>query len=238
MEWLTPQIQALAWTAMVVGLVHTVLGPDHYLPFIALSRARRWSLARTLAVTGFCGLGHVLGSVLIGMLGLAAGAALNQLVELESLRGQLASWAMLSFGLVYTAWSVRQLWRKREHKHVHVHSNGKAHLHVHSHQSEHAHPHLENGGALGPWAIFIIFVLGPCEALIPILMYPAAAHNYAGLAWVVLVFGITTIATMIAIVALGVRGLPGIKQGHWDRYVHVLTGTAISLCGVFMLVGF
>ncbi len=172
------------------------------------------------------------------MLGLAAGAALNQLVELESLRGQLASWAMLSFGLVYTAWSVRQLWRKREHKHVHVHSNGKAHLHVHSHQSEHAHPHLENGGALGPWAIFIIFVLGPCEALIPILMYPAAAHNYAGLAWVVLVFGITTIATMIAIVALGVRGLARIKQGHWDRYVHVLTGTAISLCGVFMLVGF
>lgn len=223
---------------MVVGIVHTVLGPDHYLPFIALSRARRWSLARTLAVTGFCGVGHVLGSVLIGLLGLAAGAALSQLVELESLRGQLASWAMLSFGLVYTAWSLRQLWRKREHKHVHVHRDGTAHLHVHSHKTEHAHPHFENGGTLGPWAIFIVFVLGPCEALIPILMYPAASHNYAGMAWVVLVFGVTTIATMAGIVTLAVRGLAGLRRHSWDKYVHVVTGATISVCGVFMLAGF
>ncbi|MDH3399600.1 MAG: hypothetical protein OEM03_01400, partial [Chromatiales bacterium] len=77
MDWLTPQIQALAWTAMVIGFVHAVLGPDHYLPFIALARSRRWSHARTLVVTGVCGIGHVTGSVLIGLLGLGAGAALN-----------------------------------------------------------------------------------------------------------------------------------------------------------------
>jgi nickel/cobalt exporter len=238
MEWLTPQIQALAWTATAIGFVHTVLGPDHYIPFIALSKARRWNLTKSLAITGFCGLGHVLGSVLIGLLGLAAGAALNQMVELESLRGQLASWAMLSFGLVYLAWGLKRAWRNQPHEHLHVHGDGTAHKHEHTHHREHAHPHEKGNSALGPWTIFIVFVLGPCEALIPILMYPAASHNFLGMAWVVTLFGLATIITMMGIVALSVRGLAGVRLHHWDRYSHALTGAAISLCGVFMLAGF
>ena len=238
MDWLTPQIQALAWTAMVIGFVHTLLGPDHYLPFIALARARRWSRTRTLAITGLCGIGHVTGSVVIGLLGLAAGAALNHVVELESLRGQLASWAMLSFGPVYTAWGLRQAWRDRRHYHFHAHANGTTHLHEHSHQREHAHPHLGSNRNIGPWALFIVFVLGPCEALIPVLMYPAASNNFLGLAWVVAVFSVATISTMLVIVTLGVKGLAGVKQPHLERYAHALSGAAISACGVFMLLGF
>ena len=38
----------LALTAATIGFVHTVTGPDHYLPFIVIGRARRWSLGRTL----------------------------------------------------------------------------------------------------------------------------------------------------------------------------------------------
>lgn len=238
MDWLTPQIQALAWTAMVIGFVHTVLGPDHYLPFIALARSRGWSKIRTLAITGLCGIGHVTGSVVIGLLGLGAGAALTHVVELESLRGQLASWAMLSFGLVYTAWGLRQAWRNRRHYHFHAHANGTTHLHEHSHNREHVHPHLGSSRNIGPWALFIVFVLGPCEALIPVLMYPAASNNFLGLAWVVTVFSVATISTMMVIVSLGVRGLAGVKQPHLERYAHALTGAAISACGVFMLVGF
>jgi hypothetical protein len=43
---------------------------------------------------------------------------------------------------------------------------------------------------------------------------------------------------MAGIVTLAVRGLAGLKPHHWDRYVHVVTGATISLCGAFMLVGF
>ena len=42
-----------------VAFLHTLLGPDHYLPFIVLARARSWSKTRTLVVTTICGLGHV-----------------------------------------------------------------------------------------------------------------------------------------------------------------------------------
>ncbi len=32
---------ALVVTAVTVGVLHTVMGPDHYLPFVAMSRAAR-----------------------------------------------------------------------------------------------------------------------------------------------------------------------------------------------------
>ena len=35
-----------------------------------------------------------------------------------------------------------------------------------THHGEHMHPHLV-GASLTPWALFVIFVFGPCEPLIP-----------------------------------------------------------------------
>ena len=52
----------LALTGATVGILHTALGPDHYLPFALMARAGRWSRAKTLWVTLACGLGHVLRS--------------------------------------------------------------------------------------------------------------------------------------------------------------------------------
>jgi len=40
---------ALAGTAAVVGALHSV-APDHWVPFMAVERARGWSAARTAGV--------------------------------------------------------------------------------------------------------------------------------------------------------------------------------------------
>lgn len=55
----------IAGTAVTIGLVHTVIGPDHYLPFIVISRARGWRLPKTLFVSFLCGLGHVGRSIIL-----------------------------------------------------------------------------------------------------------------------------------------------------------------------------
>jgi hypothetical protein len=64
-------IALLSVTAISIGFIHTILGPDHYLPFIVLSEARKWSLRKTMLITFFCGLGHVLSSVVLGLVGIA-----------------------------------------------------------------------------------------------------------------------------------------------------------------------
>ncbi|GAI12193.1 unnamed protein product, partial [marine sediment metagenome] len=55
-----------------------------------------------------------------------------------------------------------------------VHVDGEKHDHIHAHKVEHSHVHDEKKGtSLTPWILFIIFVFGPCEPLIPLVMYPA-----------------------------------------------------------------
>jgi hypothetical protein len=39
-------------TALSVGFMHTLLGPDHYVPFIVIGRARRWGPCWASRCTG------------------------------------------------------------------------------------------------------------------------------------------------------------------------------------------
>jgi len=33
-------------SAAFIGFIHTLLGPDHYVPFVALARSRNWSIKK------------------------------------------------------------------------------------------------------------------------------------------------------------------------------------------------
>lgn len=229
---------ALAVTAATIGTVHTLLGPDHYLPFVALARSRSWSLRRTWAVTAVCGVGHVLGSIALGALGVAFGWALGGLVEIEAWRGAVAGWLLLGVGVAYAAWGVRRALRRRPHEHLHAHADGALHVHGHGHEGEHAHPHLGAAGKwLGPWSLFVVFVLGPCEPLIPILMYPAAQGSWIAVASVAGVFALATIGTMLAVVTAGALGLSRLPAIGLERWSHALAGVAIAACGAAVQLG-
>jgi len=52
------EMQVLIIAAISVACLHTVSGPDHYLPFIALSKSRGWSFTKTMGWTIVCGCGH------------------------------------------------------------------------------------------------------------------------------------------------------------------------------------
>jgi nickel/cobalt transporter (NicO) family protein len=216
-----------------MGFLHTLFGPDHYLPFIAMSKSLGWPRTKTLSVTLLCGLAHVLSSVVLGTVGIAFGVAVHKLVKVESFRGDIAGWALVAFGTVYFVWGIRQAIRNRPHQHVHSHASGAAHEHVHAHQHEHIHPHVETDRAnVTPWILFTIFIFGPCEPLIPLLMYPAAQGSLWGTALVTAVFGSITIATMSGIVLASSYGLSLARVSKLDRYTHALAGATVLLCGI------
>jgi len=229
----TPEITMLALSAAAIAFAHTVLGPDHYLPFVAMAKARGWSMAKTVRITLFCGVGHLAGSVVLGLVGITVGVQLSSLSWLEGVRGNLAAWMLIGFGLAYTAWGLRQAHRNRPHTHWH-HHDGVSHLHEHRHQETHAHVHDRVAGSrsLTPWVIFIIFVLGPCEPLIPLLMYPAARESITGVIVVTVVFGLVTVLTMSLAVAIAVLGLRTIKVSKLAPYGHAVAGSTILACGL------
>lgn len=230
---MSPEITVLTLSAAAIAFMHTILGPDHYLPFIAMAKARGWGLGKSLRITLLCGMGHLLGSVVLGLIGITVGAQLASLEWLESVRGNLAAWLLIGFGLAYTAWGIRQALRNRPHTHWHAH-DGVTHSHVHTHHSAHAHLHEQGsaGKSLTPWVIFIIFVLGPCEPLIPLLMYPAARESFLGVVMVTTVFGVVTVLTMLLTVAVTLRGLEKIRLPALERYSHALAGAAVLSCGL------
>jgi len=223
----------LTVTAASIGFFHTLFGPDHYLPFIVIAKAKKWSLIKTTFITTLCGIGHIGSSVLLGIVGIALGIAVTKLEALESFRGNLAAWGLIAFGLMYFAWGLRRALRNRPHKHPHFHKDGDNHVHEHIHTEEHVHVHSSEGAInITPWILFTIFVFGPCEPLIPILMYPAAKSSLSGLILVTSVFGGVTIMTMLGIVLISSLGINILPMERLERYNHALAGATIFLCGI------
>lgn len=230
---MSQELMILFGTAAFIGFFHTLLGPDHYLPFIAMGKAKQWPMIKTLWITLLCGVGHVGSSVLLGLIGIGLGMAVTKLVLVESFRGNLAAWALIAFGLVYFVWGMRRALKKKPHEHSHFHADGDTHMHEHIHTEEHVHVHeRENEGNITPWVLFTIFVLGPCEPLIPLLMYPAAKENFRGLLLVTAVFAAITIMTMLGIVAVSTWGINRLPVKSLERYSHALAGGSICLCGL------
>lgn len=221
----------LGITAATIGFFHTLLGPDHYLPFVMMAKARNWHLRKTLMITAICGFGHILGSVFLGAVGIGFGIALKQLEIIESFRGDFAAWMLIVFGFVYGIWGVRQAIRNKSHTHSHIHENGIEHNHEHTHFHSHSHAHSTKK-SITPWALFVVFVLGPCEPLIPLLMFPAAEENIIGIVFVATIFGIVTIVTMTMVVFLATKGLDFLPLKRIERFAHAIAGGMIALSGL------
>jgi hypothetical protein len=80
---LSPEVMVLLASAASIAFLHTLMGPDHYLPFVSMAVARRWSWGKVLFITLICCSGHVLGSVLLGLVGIWLQAEAGDLVSIE-----------------------------------------------------------------------------------------------------------------------------------------------------------
>lgn len=225
-------LTTLAITAASIGFFHTLLGPDHYLPFIVMAKARKWSVKKTIWVTVLSGIGHTGSSIVLGFIGVFFGIALHELELIEGVRGSYAAWGLLLFGLGYTLYGIWRLFNQKKHSHIHVHEDGTYHKHTHSHAETHDHVHKKN---LTPWILFVIFVLGPCEPLIPILMFPAAENSIGGVILISVIFALVTITTMLAVVLLALNGFSWINLGKLEKYTHVLAGLIVFISGFGIL---
>ena len=184
---MTQELGILIFTAVSIGFFHTLFGPDHYVPFIIMAKANKWSTIKTIWITVLCGIGHVGSSIILGFIGIGFGIAVSNLELAESIRGNIAGWLLIGFGLLYTIWGIRKAYRNKPHSHFHPHGDGSVHNHSHKHSEEHVHIH-EHNSDMTPWILFTIFVFGPCEPLIPILMYPAAQGHILSVVVVSVVF--------------------------------------------------
>lgn len=229
---MAPDLQILIVSAITIALLHTVTGPDHYLPFIALAKARRWTFVKTICWTMLCGCAHVWSSVFIGLGAAALGWSVSKIEWLQQVRGGLAGWAMLLFGILYIAWAMWRSKRQLKHKHFDVAIDGSLVVYEHS-GNEAVAP--KDRHAVTPWVMFIIFLLGPCEPMVALLYYPAATSSLYGILLLIAIYTVFTLIAMLAMVSLGFYGLPNLYTTKLEKYMQPLSGLTILVCGVGML---
>ena len=236
----------LLGTAASLAIVHTLIGIDHSLPLAALGRARGWALGRTLLVTGVCGAGHVASSVVIGAAGVGLGVATDSLLRIESFRGELAAALLLAFGLAYTTWA---LWpRPRGRGAVNIPATrGRAADRLEAVSG--LAPRDEAGRGPGEgragdirgvtaWALFVVFVLGPCEPLIPLMVVPGLAGDWLAVAAVAAVFGLLTIGVMLAAVTAAWHGIGWLDRSarhRSEQLAHAAAGLVVTASGAAVL---
>lgn len=216
--------------ALLVAIVHTATGPDHYLPFIVLARVKKWTISQTIFWTVLCGLGHVGSSILLATVGIGAGWALHNLLYIEEVRGSLAGWLFLGVGLLYFLWGLYQARKNRVHQHFDIYEDS-IYTYKHSHEGGVVLP--QDRKKVTPWILFLLFVLGPCEPLIPMFFLPAVEHSTEGIVILIAVFTFFTLATMVVMVLLGYYGITKLfRSEKLEQYMHAIAGATIFICGV------
>lgn len=213
-------LYALWVTAFLTAVIHTIAGPDHYLPFIAIAKARGYSLKRTLGWTFACGLGHIGSALLIALVFIYFSHRLSEsgFNWIEDNRADLAAYTMIGLGAAYLLWALR---------HRLLHKKGLEH--------KHAPADMQNKN-ITIWVLFIIFVLGPCEALLPILTAAGVMGTSAVISATV-IFSAATIATMMIAVTAGLLGLKALRLTSFEKYAHELAGATIMACGLAIICG-
>lgn len=202
-------MNVLLFSAATIGILHA-FAPDHWLPFVMLSKAQQWSKWKLSTITILAGLGHVTSSLLIGGAGVLLGIAAEHVNLWETSRGNIASLLLIGFGLAYMVWGIKNWGRKHSHE-------------------------IEKAKIVSYWTLFALIVFGPCEPLIP-LIFAGYAYDWIGVVLVFAVFGLTTIAMMMLQVHLAVFGLSFIRW-HWLEHANdAIAGGVIALTGVMILV--
>ena len=166
-------------TGLAAGALHVFSGPDH---LAALAPIAVEDPSRAGRIGGFWGLGHGIGVVIVGGVGLF----LRSFVDI----GAWSAWAEFLVGFLLIGvgfWAISRAGRVEIHDHQHVH-NETSHKHVHPHEPDdrtHHHAALGVGifhGMAGSGYLFGVLpalVLPTSQAVIYLVSYLVAA--FAGM---------------------------------------------------------
>ncbi len=231
-------LTTVAATGFTVAFFHAAI-PTHWLPFVLVARARKWSRGKTLAVTSLAGMGHVLLTSLLGMVIAFLG------FQLDERFGEIFPW--IAGGLLI-AFSATYFWRQITGRGiVHHHPPGSAHLAGAQCGQEHGHSHWDEemeGSPLvsrsaGDWAaisgLFVMLTLSPCEGFLPVYL-SGVQFGWKGF-WVLsAILAVATLAGMALFTWFALLGFERFRVKAFERYEAGLLGALFLVLGVLVIV--
>ena len=195
------------------AFLHAAL-PTHWLPFVLVGRAQRWSVGQMMGAVGAAGVAHIASTAVVGSLIIAAGLALEQWIT--GLLPHLSAVLLFIFGAFYL---VKSALRRP------ALAGGPS--------LELTEPTVGHAAAF--WGLVAMMAITPGEVLLPI--YMSSAQEGAGaLVALTLAFLAGTLLGMGVFTALARAGWSILRLERWARYEGAFLG--IALIGLGLLVAF
>lgn len=198
----------------VAAFLHAAL-PTHWLPFVLVGRAQRWTLGKTLTAVATAGLAHIASTAILGGLLVAAGLALDQWIA--GLMPHLSALLLFGFGSFYL---IRATLRR------------PAPVTPTGHVLELAEPTVSHAAAF--WGLVAMLAISPGEVLLPIYL-SSAQEGVAALGLLTVAFAVGTVAGMGVFTLLARAGASMLRLERWARYEGAILGLALLGLGLLVL---
>jgi len=199
--------------SLLLSAIHALI-PNHWIPLVAIGRAERWSRSETLAITGIAGLAHVTSTILIGVVVGLLGYQLS--TRYASVTSLMAPLVLIGLGVVYLVLE----FAGRRHPHHHFETPRR-------------------GSSVSRFSLVASLCVGmffsPCLE-IEAYYFTAGTLGWQGIATVSLVYLVVTVAGMVLLVDLGLKGAARIQSHFLEHHEKAVTG--LLLIGLGALAGF
>ena len=207
-----PVLISLLGGGFVAAFLHAAL-PTHWLPFVLVGRAQRWSLMRVMTVAVTAGLAHIASTALVGSLIVAAGLALNAWIG--GLLPHLSAALLFLFGAFYLARASLQ---------KPITATGP--------EAEVPEPAVSDRAAF--WGLVLMMAVTPGEVLLPIYL-SSATEGVMALGLLTVAFAAGTVLGMTLLAALASAGYSILRLERWARYEGAILGVALILIGFLVM---
>jgi putative Mn2+ efflux pump MntP len=189
-------------SAFTAALLHTLI-PSHWLCFVAVGKAQKWPIPKTLLVAGAAGTLHVLSTVALGILLIVVG---TRFIDVETLE-KIAGFVLIGMGAVYLGLQV---------------------FHVgHHHENDAVIPQK-----VAIVTLLLSVTLSPCSLAIPVLVASAGNWTMIlVLGIVLLVTTVGNMLLLVGLTSLGIEKLKFAFFERHEKWivgiVLIILGTAI-----------
>lgn len=192
--------------ALTISIFHAVL-PSHWLTFVLVGSAQRWSKRKIMRLMFLAGSGHVLMTTILGLV--AASIAKGILPYIEYFDTFVTSGILIGLGLVYIFLGIKN--KTNNHDLTHESSNK----------------------ATGT-SLFLMLTLSPCVSMIPVF-FVAGTMTWSTLLMLPLVMTLSTIGIMLSLTFLALTGYKRIHFPWLERNEKTVVGTILFALGIFAL---
>ena len=222
-------IVALLLGTLSIAALHALI-PSHWLAFALVGRAQRWTIRRTLTVTALAGTGHVMLTILLGLLIAGAGKKLLQSIPPQTEHAATAILLIL-LGVYFAYPALRGRWTGCNHP-----------AHVHSENGEESSQGIATPGSIAQrigtaptvmGALVLGMTLSPCLDLLSVYV-AASALSWSALAAISLIMAGTTVGLMVLLVWLTLLGLQRLNLKWVERNEGLIVGGTLIALGILL----